>query len=151
MQILKSHSRPAAVAALALAGALLAGCGAMERIGLGGKQSPTVELSGAQEVPPVSTRASGKSTITVAADRTVSGMVIVSDMTPTMAHIHQGERGKNGPPIITLVKESDKVFRVPANARLTDEQHAAYKAGNLYINVHSAAYPNGEIRVQMKP
>jgi hypothetical protein len=130
---------------------LMTGCGTMEKMGLGGKQPATVELTGAQEVPPVSTKASGRSTISVADDKSVSGSVIIDNMTPTAAHIHQGAAGTNGPVIIPLTRTADKTFTVPANTKLTDAQHAAYKAGNLYINVHSAAYPAGEIRAQMKP
>lgn len=151
MHVLQKNFRATLMAALTMVALLLSGCAYMERMGIGGGKSTTAELTGAQEVPPVSTNASGKSTITVADDKTVSGAVIVTGMTPTVAHIHRGAPGKNGPPIIPLVKESENTFRVPANTRLTDEQYAAYKAGDLYINVHSAAYPNGEIRVQMKP
>jgi hypothetical protein len=130
---------------------LLTGCGAMEKLGLGGNKPVTAELTGAKEVPPVSTKASGRSTITVANDMSVSGSVIVENMAPTAAHIHQGAEGANGPIIVPLTKASDKMFSVPPNARLTDAQYAAYKNGDLYINVHSAAHPPGEIRVQMKP
>lgn len=130
---------------------VLSGCGAMQKLGLGGDKPTTVELTGAQEVPPVSTKATGRSTISVANDRTVSGSVIVDDMNATAAHIHQGAKGANGPVVIPLTKTSDKVFSVPAGTRMTEQQYEAFKAGNLYINVHSNAYPGGEIRVQMKP
>lgn len=142
--------------AMLAAAVLVSGCGTMDRMmekmGMGGSgQGPSAELTGAQEVPPLSTKASGRSTITVADDKTVNGTVIVSDMTPTAAHIHQGAPGANGPVIIPLTKTSDTAFRVPASTKLTDAQYAAYKDGNLYVNVHSAAHPGGEVRVQMKP
>lgn len=140
------------VIAAAMVALLSAGCTTMEKmgesIGIGGNETA---LTGAEEVPPVSTKASGKSTIAAADDKSISGTVTISDMTATAAHIHQGVKGKNGPVIIPLTKTSDKVFTVPANAKLTEAQLAAYKAGNLYINVHSAAYPNGEIRAQLQP
>lgn len=40
---------------------------------------------------------------------------------------------------------------VPAGSRLTDSQYESFKAGNLYVNVHSAEHKSGEIRTQLKP
>jgi hypothetical protein len=40
---------------------------------------------------------------------------------------------------------------VPPSIRLNDVQYEAYKLGNLYVNVHSAANPGGEIRGQITP
>lgn len=151
MSGLRKVGRLSIVTVCVVAGLTLSGCGAMQKLGLGGDKPTSVELTGANEVPPVSTKASGRSTIKVASDRTVSGSVIVDDMKPTAAHIHQGASGANGPVMIPLTRTSDMVFTVPANTRLTEQQYDAYRAGNLYINVHSSAYPNGEIRVQMKP
>jgi hypothetical protein len=110
-----------------------------------------VTLSGAQEVPPVTTSASGSGTITVGADKSVSGSVTTMGVAATAAHIHEGPSGKNGPVIVPLTKTSDNVFSVPAGAKLTDAQYESYKAGNLYVNVHSAANKGGEIRDQLKP
>jgi hypothetical protein len=110
-----------------------------------------VTLSGGEEVPPVTTSASGMGTITVNDDKTVSGSVTTKGVMGLAAHIHAAAPGKNGPPIITLTKEGDDKWSVPAGAKLTDEQYAAFKAGNLYVNVHSAANKPGEIRGQLKP
>jgi hypothetical protein len=151
MHALKKSFKLSCVAASIVAATMLSGCGVMEKMGMGGNGASTATLSGAHEVPPVSTKAMGKSTITVADDRTVTGSVIVTDMMPTAAHIHTGAPGANGPVTIPLEKKEAMVFSVPANTKMTDEQYTQYKAGNLYINVHSAAYPAGEIRVQMKP
>jgi hypothetical protein len=109
-----------------------------------------VNLSGDQEVPPVQTSASGSGTITVEDDRSVKGKITTSDIKGTGAHIHEGAVGKNGPDIITLKKSSDNEWSVPGDAKLTDAQYDAYKAGNLYVNVHSDANKNGEIRGQLK-
>ncbi len=113
-------------------------------------ESPiSISLTGTAEVPPVTTTATGKVNISVLPNRTVSGTIDVTGMVPTMAHIHEGAVGKNGPPIITLVKKSDKVFTVPADAKFSEAQYTSYLAGNLYVNVHSEAHPNGEIRAQL--
>ena len=110
-----------------------------------------VTLSGDQEVPPVATSAKGTGTITVEKDRSVRGSVTTSGVQGVAAHIHRAATGKNGPPIITLTKASENAWSVPEGTKLTDEQFAAYEAGELYINVHSAANKPGEIRGQIKP
>jgi len=107
-------------------------------------------LSGSQEVPPVNTQASGVSTIQVIGDKTVIGNVQTTGMTGTVAHIHMGASGQNGPVIIPLVKSGDNTWAVPGNTVLSSAQFDAFRAGNLYVNVHSAAYPAGEIRAQLK-
>ena len=59
--------------------------------------------------------------------------------------------GQNGPVIIPLAKSGDDTWSVPGNTVLSSAQFDAYRAGNLYVNVHSAANPGGEIRAQLKP
>jgi hypothetical protein len=108
-------------------------------------------LSGDDEVPPVKTGASGSGSITVGADKTVGGSITTTGMTATAAHIHVGAKGSDGAVIIPLTKKGDSEWTVPPGARLTDDQYGSYKAGNLYVNVHSGANPGGEIRAQLKP
>jgi len=113
------------------------------------QQPMSISLTGDAEVPPVTTSAKGTGQITVLPDRTVSGSIKVSGLVPTMAHIHEGAVGKNGPPIITLTQTANDSFAVPAGARLSDAQYTRFTTGELYVNVHSAQYPNGEIRAQL--
>lgn len=110
-----------------------------------------VTLVGAEETPPVTTTATGTGIITIAADKSVSGSVKTTGIDGTMAHIHLAAPGKAGPPIITLTKTADGLWSVPAGSKLTDEQYASFKAGDLYVNVHSAEHKPGEIRGQLKP
>ena len=116
---------------------------------LHGGRTVNLLLSGTQEVPPVTTSARGEGSITVADDGSVSGSVITSGMAAVAAHIHTGARGENGPVSVGLVKTGDNTWSVPAGARLNDAQQAAFKAGKLYVNVHSATHKGGEIRAQL--
>ncbi len=127
------------------AGALaLAACSSL----MPGSSNDKVTLSGANEVPAVTTPAAGTGSIMVAADGSVTGSITVTGMEPTMGHIPQAALGANGPVIVPL-KQSGNVFTVPAGTKLTETQMAAYRAGNLYVNVHSAAHPGGELRAQI--
>ncbi|AIY41427.1 hypothetical protein LT85_2269 [Collimonas arenae] len=110
-----------------------------------------VTLDGAHEVPPTGSAASGSGTIMIAADKSVSGTVNTRGIQGKVAHIHEGALGKNGPVLIPLQKTGDDTWVVPAGAKLTDAQYASYMAGNLYVNVHSATNPAGEIRGQLLP
>jgi hypothetical protein len=110
-----------------------------------------VRLSGDQEVPPVTAQASGSGTIVINADRSVSGAVTTTGVQGTAAHIHVGKPGTNGPVAVPLVKKGDNGWSVAPDAKLSDAQYQSYKAGELYVNVHSAAHPDGEIRGLLKP
>jgi hypothetical protein len=128
-----------------IAGVLAAGTG----LAIAG--ATQVTLSGAQEVPPVQTSATGAGTITVNDDKSVSGSVTTKGVKATMAHIHEAAPGQNGGVAIPLTQKGDNEWAVPAGAKLSDDQYKAYKAGNLYVNVHSDAHKSGEIRGQLKP
>jgi hypothetical protein len=119
--------------------------------GAAAAQEVKVALSGQNEIPPVTSPASGTGTLIVDADKSVSGRVTVSGMTPTVAHIHDAAAGSNGPIVIPLTKVSDSVWVVPPGTKLTDAQFESYKRGSLYFNVHSEAHRSGEIRGQINP
>lgn len=111
----------------------------------------TVTLSGNQEIPPVTTSATGTGTLTVGPDKSISGRVTVSGMTPTVAHIHEGAQGASGPIIVPLTKVSEGEWAVPDGVKLTDAQFDSFRSGKLYFNVHSEAHRSGEVRGQIKP
>jgi hypothetical protein len=115
-----------------------------------GSNAISVKLSGAEEVPPVNASGSGSGSIRVAEDGTVSGSVTTTGVQGTMAHIHQGAKGTNGPVIVPLTKNGD-TYSVPAGAKLNAAQMSALKAGNLYVNVHTNANKGGEVRGQLQP
>ena len=110
-----------------------------------------VNLTGAEETPPVTTAASGSGTISIAADKSVSGTIKTTGIDGNAAHIHVGAPGQSGPPIITLEQGTAGVWKVPAGSKLTADQYENFKAGKLYVNVHSAEHKPGEIRAQLKP
>jgi len=119
--------------------------------GIAGAKDVKVSLTGEQEVPAVESKAKGTGKITIADDGAVSGSIKTTGIAGVAAHIHEAPAGKNGPPVITLEKKGDNEWAVPAGAKLTDAQLASFKAGNLYVNVHSAEHKGGEIRTQLKP
>ena len=110
----------------------------------------TVTLAGDQEVPPVTSPGTGTGTIVVGADKSISGSVTTTGVAGTAAHVHEATAGENGPVIIPLTKDGD-TYTVPPGAKLTDAQFASFQAGNLYVNVHTAANPEGAMRGQLKP
>jgi CHRD domain-containing protein len=123
--------------------------------GPGGADKPkprchTAQLTGDQEVPPVVTTATGTGTfvftgpdgLTLRYEITVEGL----SGPPTVAHIHEGAVGVDGPPIITLDAET-----LSGAIDVTPEQAAVITSGNAYANVHTAANPDGEIRGQLTP
>jgi hypothetical protein len=133
-------------AGVGTAAMVLAGCAAMYP---GNKVE--VALIGANEVPALNIATSGSGSFTVGADKSVSGSVTTYGVVGTAAHIHVGAYGRNGPVAIPLIKTSDNTWSVPAGAKFTDEQYEAYKAGETYVNVHSATHKGGEVRAQLRP
>lgn len=131
------------------AGSALAVLAVVACASMAGKQV-NVSLTGAEEVPPVQTAARGSGSFTIADDGAVSGSVTTTGVAGTMAHIHQGARGQNGPVIVPLTKNGD-TYTAPAGAKLNEAQMAAFRKGDLYVNVHSAANKGGEVRAQLNP
>ena len=131
----------------------LAGCAGMRDKmpdWMPGSGAIKVSLTGAEEVPPAKTEGKGSGSFRVAEDGTITGSVTTTGVPGTMAHIHQGAKGQNGPVIVPLTKNGD-TYSVPEGRKLTPDQMKALKTGNLYVNVHSDRYKGGEVRAQLNP
>ena len=132
-----------------LAVAALAACASMPDW-MPGSGAINVKLTGSEEVPPLTVPGSGSGSFRVAEDGTVSGSVTTKDVEGTMAHIHQGAKGVNGPVIVPLDKKGE-TYSVPAGRKLTPAQLEELKKGNLYVNVHTNRNKGGEVRGQLSP
>lgn len=107
-------------------------------------------LSGANEVPATASTATGTGAVGInPVTLELSGGLSTTGLAGTGAHIHAAAAGTSGPIIVPLGDAGGGVWTVPLGTRFTSSQFADWRAGNLYLNVHSAAYPNGEIRGQL--
>jgi hypothetical protein len=109
-------------------------------------------LSGDQEVPAVSTNASGVARFSLDGT-TLAYEVAVRDITDiTASHIHMGAIGVNGPvvfPLYTGVGDFDPENPISGTLMLTEDQANDLRAGNYFVNVHTIGHPPGEIRGQI--
>lgn len=109
-------------------------------------------LNAASEVPPNPTAGTGTGTLAVdTRDRMMTATVTTTNVPGTAAHIHEGAPGVNGPILIPLTESPAGSGVWSVTAQLTDAQLTALRAGNLYFNVHTAVYPDGQIRGQIRP
>ena len=112
------------------------------------------DLKASSEVPPNQSSGSGSVTITFdPASKSLTWDGSFSGLTgpATAAHIHgPGEPGKNAG-VLVWISEKGKPLASPfkGSATLTDEQVGYLNSGLLYVNVHTAANPGGEIRGQI--
>lgn len=124
----------------------------------------TATLSGKNEVPAKDTKATGTSEFTISRDGKIMTYIVnVKDIDKaTMAHIHQGKTGENGPIVVTLFKAttatgskngilargtitSDKL-EGPLKGKQISDLVKLIEDGNAYANVHTQQNPKGEIR-----
>ena len=166
------------VAAVAVAASGVVAAGAAVA---GGGSELREQLTGYEEVPAVSTDASGRFQAKVHS----SGGAITyrlryrdfEDKTVTQSHIHFGQRSVNGgisvflcsnlgngppgtqlcPPDPATIEGTIRATDVigPGGQGIAagefDELVRAIEAGATYVNVHSDAFPGGEIRAQLEP
>lgn len=114
------------------------------------KTTMKLNLNSASEVPPNDSAGKGTADVTYDSDsKVLTWKLTYSGLTgpATMAHFHApAEPGKNAGVIVPL---KDASSGAEGSATLTDAQAADLQAGKVYINVHTAAHPGGEIRAQV--
>jgi hypothetical protein len=138
----------------------------------------TATLSGAEEVPPVPTTATGTATFEVVGDEIAYTVNVTNLQNAVVAHIHIAPEGENGPIRLNLCGtgapeppcvSGTGVLATGSNGTTVgsppitfDELVAAMEAGGAYVNVHTddgQGAPNtgpgdmatGEIRGQIAP
>lgn len=129
------------------------------------RQQFTAKMTGTQEVPPKDTKATGTATFVPTPDQmTLTYRVDSNTNYNTMANIHKGKAGENGPIVITFFTSPTPGGIVPftahgnlranelegplAGKQITD-LIKMIKDGDAYVNVHTVQNPNGEIRGQI--
>jgi hypothetical protein len=118
----------------------------------GNVQLTFTDMSGAQEVPSVSSSASGVGATTYNPD---TGAIVVHVNSSgaddaVAAHVHQAFAGTNGGVMVGLVQdENDPGHWFSEAATLDAAGQTALDAGELYLNLHTPANPGGELRGQI--
>lgn len=110
-----------------------------------------VVLTGANQVPPITTTASGKALIRLTSDNKLYSNVSVTGLegsdTLTMAHIHLGAAGVNGAILVTLCNTIAD-FGINKVNTLNAGDITTLKTASTYVNAHSVAHSTGVVRGQ---
>ena len=108
----------------------------------------TAVLNGSSEVPSTGSAATGSAEVLVDTDAKKVTWPVKSDTLsgdPTAAHIHgPASASQKAPPVIDM---STAIMQ--GSADITESQISDLKAGKYYVNVHTAMFPDGEIRGQL--
>ena len=68
----------------------------------------------------------------------------------TAAHIHRGAAGVNGPPVFTLKRANEGGYKGCSDGAEWTQDRIENNPEAFYVNVHTAEYPNGAIRGQLR-
>jgi hypothetical protein len=107
------------------------------------------DLKASSEVPPAQSSGDGNAMVTLDTEKkTVAWKTTFSGLSgdATAAHFHgPAAPGENAGPAVDI---SGKIEE--GSASVTDDQIKDLQAGKWYINIHTAKYPDGEIRGQLE-
>jgi len=106
-------------------------------------------LSGASEVPANASTFTGTATLTFNTNTKVFTVTVNHNVTtPTNGHIHQGAAGVAGPVIFPFASPWTSPI-VYTSGALDATQEGILNSNGYYVNIHTAAFPGGEIRGQL--
>ncbi len=139
-------------------------------VGIAAEKTNTfkVKLTGSKVVPPVKTPARGEAIFNKGrtTNEVTYKLTVHNLQGATAAHIHEGKKGKNGPPVATLFAGPTKTAKFsgtlaegtitakdligPLKGKSLKELVHLMNTGDAYVNVHTEKYPDGELRGQIK-
>ncbi len=104
-------------------------------------------LTGANEVGGGDTDGTGSFTARIDKDKLCYTLTVANIDEATMAHIHKGAAGANGPVFIGLpdIDPGEHCEEIGGD-RLGDLKS---RPGNYYVNVHNGEFPGGAVRGQL--
>lgn len=120
------------------------------------KQAIHAKLFGNNEVPPVTTSATGMAQFNlIPGSKTLNYDLIVDNIhTFTTAYIYQGKPHENGHPIVKLSNGAGSITSSnligPMKGKQISDLVKLIEKGQTYVNVNSQKYKNGEIRGQLE-
>ena len=132
-------------------------------------QDYDANLTGSMQVPPVTTNATGLAELELNDDGDeISYDIQVEDIEgATQAHIHQGSEGENGDVVVSLFNSTEPTdvndgtledgdftsedFVGPLQGQNMSALVELMDNGQAYVNVHTEANPDGEIRGTIVP
>ncbi|MBP9055827.1 MAG: CHRD domain-containing protein, partial [Saprospiraceae bacterium] len=109
-------------------------------------------LDGSEEIPAVNTPALGLASAIYTSNTNVLELnILATNLSGPIIgfHLHNGAAGTTGPVVQNLesfVVGSTVIVKLNAGDYI-----AALRNGDIYVNIHTEAYPNGEIRGQLTP
>jgi len=109
-------------------------------------------LAGSQEVPAVGNDGFGLAIGTIDSDLSSIVVAVVTDNLSgdiTGAHFHNAPLGENGDVVLNLTDFADGTFIDADDIEIDDTFLSNYLSGDLYVNIHTASFPAGEIRGQV--
>ena len=111
-------------------------------------------LNGAQEIPAVTNSATGVAQFSLSSDFSmITYSVQVEGLSGSImgAHLHEGAAGTNGPVVVDLSGDvtGNTISGTISGAALTPALIVDFLESKIYLNVHTTANMNGEIRAQL--